>query len=86
MVDDDDGVRAELAGDPHAAAVGLFPTYTHPALGPVRTVGAPMRINGADVGPQGPAPEIGEHTREVLGELGLSAREIDALAADGVVG
>jgi crotonobetainyl-CoA:carnitine CoA-transferase CaiB-like acyl-CoA transferase len=31
------------------------------------------------------APEVGEHTREILAELGLAASEVDALAADGVI-
>ena len=76
---------SELAADPHAAATGMFPTVEHPVHGPVRTVGAPLRIEGADIGPRGPAPEVGQHTREVLEEAGLTAAEVDALLADGVV-
>ena len=41
---------------------------------------------GADIGPRGAAPDLGQHTAEVLGELGLSREQVEALAADGVVG
>ena len=77
---------AELAADPHAAAVGMFPEVEHHAAGRFRTVAAPMSIRGADVRPRGAAPDLGQHTAEVLGELGLSPQEVEALAADGVVG
>lgn len=76
---------AELAADPQAAAIELFPTVEHPD-GPFRTVAAPMRIAGADIRPRGPAPAVGAHSAEVLHELGLDADEIAALAAAGVIG
>ena len=44
-----------------------------------------MRLRGADIGPRGPAPELGQHTREVLRGLGLSDAEVDAAVADGLV-
>lgn len=77
---------AELAADPHAEAIGLFPELEHPEAGRFRTVAAPLGLRGADVAPRGPAPEVGQHTGEVLGELGLGAEEVRALAAQGVVG
>jgi crotonobetainyl-CoA:carnitine CoA-transferase CaiB-like acyl-CoA transferase len=33
-----------------------------------------------------PAPEIGEHTAEILGQLGVGKTELDALAGEGIVG
>jgi crotonobetainyl-CoA:carnitine CoA-transferase CaiB-like acyl-CoA transferase len=77
---------AEVAADPHAAAVGLFPEVEHPVAGRFRTVAGPVRIRGADIRPRGAAPDVGQDTAEVLGELGLSDDEVAALAADGVVG
>jgi crotonobetainyl-CoA:carnitine CoA-transferase CaiB-like acyl-CoA transferase len=45
---------------------------------PGRASGTPPRINR-------PAPLLGEHTREVLDELGLAGEEIERLAAAGVI-
>jgi crotonobetainyl-CoA:carnitine CoA-transferase CaiB-like acyl-CoA transferase len=76
---------SELAADHQAATAGLFPTIDHPA-GSFRTVAVPVRIEGADIGPRGAAPDIGEHTEEVLEAAGLTPGEIAALATAGVVG
>ena len=76
---------AELASDPQAAAIELFPTVEHPT-GPFRTVAAPIRIAGADIRPRGPAPAVGAHSTEVLAEIGLDEGEVAALAAAGVLG
>jgi crotonobetainyl-CoA:carnitine CoA-transferase CaiB-like acyl-CoA transferase len=75
----------EVASDPQAAAIGLFPPLHHPAVGDYRTVAVPMRFADADVRPRGPAPDVGEHSRVVLAEAGFSNEEIDRLVADGVV-
>jgi len=76
---------SEVAADPHAAAAGTFPVVSHPVAGDFRTVAVPMRLPGQDIGPRGPAPDLGQHTREVLSELGLSQAELDALTTDGTV-
>ncbi len=76
----------EVAVDPQAEAIGLFPTVEHQEHGSYRTVRAPMQFEGLDVGPRGRSPEVGEHTREVLESIGLTADEIDDLAAADIVG
>jgi len=75
----------ELADDPQAAAVGMFPVVEHDG-GRFRTVAAPFNIARADVRPRGLAPEIGQHTVEVLRAVGVNAEEVAALAAAGVIG
>ena len=77
---------AEVAADPHAEAVGMFPEIEHPTAGRFRTVAMPIRIKGADIGPRGVGPELGQHTTEVLTEAGLSQDEIASLLAEGVIG
>ncbi|MCB1684314.1 MAG: CoA transferase, partial [Pseudomonadales bacterium] len=76
----------EVSRDAQAEAIGMFPEIEHPDLGRYRTVRIPMRFRGADVGPRGPAPELGEHTVEILHAAGYDACELDRLVADGVIG
>lgn len=75
----------ELTNDPQAEAIGLFPEIDHPD-GAFRTVAVPLSIAGADIGPRGPAPEVGAQTRQVLEEVGFSGAEIEGMAAAGIVG
>jgi len=77
---------AEFAEDPQAAADGLFPEIPDPSGRSFRTVAAPVRLAGAEIGPRGRAPDIGEHTGPVLSELGVPADQLAALAAEGVIG
>lgn len=76
---------AELAVDLQAEAAGLYPELDL-GRGTIRTVAIPLHIEGADVGPRGPAPSIGQHTVEVLTAAGLTEGEVAALAQAGVVG
>jgi crotonobetainyl-CoA:carnitine CoA-transferase CaiB-like acyl-CoA transferase len=75
----------ELTKDAQAHAVGLFPEIRLGAT-TFRTVAVPLSIRGTDIGPRGPAPDTGQHTAEVLAAAGLSAGEVSALAAAGIVG
>ena len=69
----------EVATDPQAHAIGVFPEIQSDAIGAYRTVNAPMRFSTTDVRPRGPAPVVGEHSREQLLMAGLTDAEIDAL-------
>ncbi len=72
----------ELADTAWAAERDVF-TEVEPGA---RVTGAPFRSDQAEVGVRGPAPRLGEHTREVLSErLGLDAATLDALEADGAI-
>jgi crotonobetainyl-CoA:carnitine CoA-transferase CaiB-like acyl-CoA transferase len=73
-----------LIDDPHLKAVDFFQPYEHPTEGRVRYTGIPSRWNGARLEVRRHAPNIGEHSLEILREAGLSDAEIDALLADGV--
>ncbi len=75
----------EVVDDPQAEAIGLFPTIEHPEHGDYRSVRVPMRIEGAAIGPKGPAPAVGQHTAEVLGDAGLSDDAIQQLLDDGTI-
>ena len=75
----------EVATDPQAEALGLFPEVDHPERGPYRTVAAPMRFHTADVGPRSSAPELGSDTLGVLAAAGFTDDAIADLAARGIV-
>jgi crotonobetainyl-CoA:carnitine CoA-transferase CaiB-like acyl-CoA transferase len=76
------GIVAQVAdhvSDPQIEANGLFPEIVD-GLG-LRTVDSPFHLTGVDKVPPRMAPEIGQHTREILAECGLAEAEIDALTA-----
>ncbi len=73
----------EAASDPQAIAAGcVVQTPMHDGTA-MNAPASPIRFPGANDGPKGPSPRAGEHTRAVLGELGYSSAEIDALYAAG---
>ena len=57
----------------------------HPTVGRYATSGMPLRMEKSRAEVRGPSPRLGEHTREVMAELGLDDATIDALHAAGVV-
>lgn len=75
----------ELFTDPHLSERGLVEEVEHPALGSVKLMRMPALLSGSKV-PLAPAPMLGEHTREVLGELDFPEDEIDALFEGGAIG
>jgi len=75
---------AEALENPQVAARGLLLEVEHPAIGG-RYVGSPIHLSGAGRGSTRPPPLLGEHTDELLGELGLGAADVAALRRDHVV-
>ncbi len=73
----------EVITDPQARANGAFAAINHPSLGTFETVAPPFRFGRSRVEPRGPAPELGQHTEEVLLEAGYSWEEIAALREQG---
>ena len=59
--------------------------YDHPVLGSLKTVSQPIRFNGDRTPVRAHAPMLGEHTEQVLSDLGLDEEEIQALAARDVI-
>jgi formyl-CoA transferase len=57
----------------------------HTKLGKVRVTGSPMRLSRTPVRLERAGPLLGEHTLEVLGELGLGEGDIAALEDAGIV-
>lgn len=73
-----------LIDDPHLAATGFFEVEAHPSEGPVRRIGSPVRWSETPSRATRPAPRLGEHSAEVLGEAGYTREEIARLVAQGV--
>ncbi|HEX2136611.1 MAG TPA: CoA transferase [Microvirga sp.] len=70
---------ATIQEDPHLKAVGFFEAIEHPIEGPVTSMRVASRWSKTQPKAGLPAPGLGEHTREVLAEAGLSDDEIEAL-------
>ena len=62
--------------DPQVKYLGLVRPVKHPRLGTLRLVGQPVTIDDHDAGPRTAAPELGQHTDQILSELGYDAAAI----------
>ncbi len=58
----------------------------HPVAGRVETLGPPVKFGRTQGGIRCPAPTLGQHTREVLGEYGYGEAEIERFIAAGEAG
>jgi crotonobetainyl-CoA:carnitine CoA-transferase CaiB-like acyl-CoA transferase len=76
---------AEALADPHTLARGMVETVEHPTAGAFRMLGVPFTMAGTAARVRRPPPTLGQHTDEVLGELGLDAPALAALKDAGAV-
>ena len=70
----------DIVADPHLAAIGYLDTVEHPSEGRIKSLAVPSEWSASPPGYRRHAPRLGEHTREVLREVGLSEAQIDRLA------
>jgi crotonobetainyl-CoA:carnitine CoA-transferase CaiB-like acyl-CoA transferase len=71
--------------DPQVRELGIAQPVEHPRLGALQLVGQPVQLSRTPQRLCAAAPERGEHTDEILGELGYDAEQIARLRADNVV-
>ncbi len=77
----------DLVVDEHLADVGFWKIDEHPTEGRLRVPSFPVRDGGphGDASPAGPAPQLGQHSVEVIRQLGYDEIAIDRLLASGVI-
>ena len=78
-------LTSEAKDDPQMIANGLFPELRGEDVEGVRTVTSPIFLEGEEKVEPRRAPEIGQHTVDVLGELGYTPEAIAALRAKGAI-
>lgn len=77
---------AEALNSEQAVAREMVLTIDHPVEGKTRALGFPVKLSGTPQQVRHPAPLLGQHTEQVMGEIGLSAQRIDALRQAGAFG
>lgn len=75
----------QIMHDAHIKARNMVVDIDHPIIGPMKTIGLPIKSTGELTAIRKPAPWLGQHTAEVLRTLGYAGEDIDMLFAGGVV-
>lgn len=70
----------DLLVDPHLAALDMFPLVEHPTEGRLRLIGFPISFSETPNRLYRLPPKLGEHSREVLAELGYDSADLDRMA------
>jgi crotonobetainyl-CoA:carnitine CoA-transferase CaiB-like acyl-CoA transferase len=76
----------ELLEDPQVLENGYITSVDHPMMGPIRMAGPMIQMSETPLAAQGASPTLGQHTDDVLRQLGYDDERIDALRAAGVLG
>ncbi|MGH7819487.1 MAG: CoA transferase, partial [Candidatus Binatia bacterium] len=76
----------EVVDDPQAAALEAFQTISHRSGEEIRLVKTPVEFGATPAAVRHGAPELGEHTEQVLLEMGYSWEDIASLREKGALG
>ena len=75
--------NVEMFDDPHAVANSFFHDLPHPALGPIRVLAPPIRLDGDGFEPAAPTGAFASETRTLLRDLGFRDEEAEAFVKSG---
>jgi crotonobetainyl-CoA:carnitine CoA-transferase CaiB-like acyl-CoA transferase len=75
----------DVKTDPQALVNDFVVPFEHPLQGKVQIPGYPIKFSGCSAGTKSAAPQLGEHTDDILQGLGYSARDLEELKKEGVV-
>ena len=75
----------EVLAMPNTAERGIVMDYEHGAYGPLKTMAMPVRFDAAPRRVSRPPPRLGEHTAEILADLGYDTATVEQLRREGVV-
>lgn len=75
----------EVFSDPHVLHRNMLVNMEHPTAGEVSMTGLPMKFSETPGEVETPPPLLGEHTADVLAELGYSAEAVEELREKGVI-
>jgi crotonobetainyl-CoA:carnitine CoA-transferase CaiB-like acyl-CoA transferase len=78
---------AEVVADPETGRRGMLLKSEFPTRGAISVMGSPIKLSEGDYGRElrNPPPALGQHTAEILASIGIGAKELEILKADGVV-
>ena len=76
----------EAARDPQVQHLECIKHYDHPVAGEVKVVAPAVKMSETPPTIDRPAPLVGQHTREILRDIGMTVDEIDAIIAAGAAG
>jgi crotonobetainyl-CoA:carnitine CoA-transferase CaiB-like acyl-CoA transferase len=75
----------QILADQHIRARKMVVEIDHPRIGRMRSLGIPVKSTGELLEIRQPAPWLGQHTNEVLNEMGYKAADIEMLYSEGVL-
>jgi crotonobetainyl-CoA:carnitine CoA-transferase CaiB-like acyl-CoA transferase len=75
----------EFFGDSTVAHHGMIRRYHHPEVGPLTLMGVPIQFGETPAADAGPPPTLGQHTDEVLGELGYTDAQVSDLRRRNII-
>jgi crotonobetainyl-CoA:carnitine CoA-transferase CaiB-like acyl-CoA transferase len=75
----------ELINDPQAVQNEFFVKLDHPNAGPIRLVASPVKFSETKAAVNGPAPEVGQHSEEILLEAGYTWDDLTRLKDEGAI-